>query len=84
MVVALLKPERGLSTSQISWLNSITLLASAAGALVFGRVADILGRKKIYGCEVLILAIGALASAFAPNYTLPADLPGCPRRRHRR
>jgi PHS family inorganic phosphate transporter-like MFS transporter len=68
-VVALLKPEWGLSTSHISWLNSITLLASAAGALVFGRVADILGRKKIYGCEVLILAIGALASAFAPNYT---------------
>jgi MFS transporter, PHS family, inorganic phosphate transporter len=32
-------------------------------------VADMLGRKKIYGYEVLILAIGALASAFAPNYT---------------
>ena len=35
----------------------------------FGRVADILGRKRIYGYEVLILAIGAIASAFAPNYT---------------
>ena len=68
IVVALLKPEWGLSTSQISWLNSITLLASAVGALVFGRIADILGRKRIYGYEVLILAIGALASAFAPNY----------------
>jgi MFS family permease len=67
-MVALLKPEWGLSTSQISWLNSITLLASAVGALVFGRIADILGRKRIYGYEVLILAIGALASAFAPNY----------------
>jgi MFS transporter, PHS family, inorganic phosphate transporter len=36
---------------------------------VFGRIADILGRKKIYGYEVLILAFGALASAFSPNYT---------------
>jgi MFS family permease len=53
----------------VSWLNSSTLLASAVGAIVFGRVADILGRKRIYGYEVLILAIGALASAFAPNYT---------------
>ena len=69
IVVALLKPEWSLSTSQVSLLNSITLLASAVGAIIFGRIADILGRKKIYGFEVLILAIGALASAFSPNYT---------------
>lgn len=69
IVVALLTPEWHLSTSQISLLNSITLLASAAGALLFGRIADILGRKRIYGYEVLILAIGALASAFSPNFT---------------
>jgi MFS transporter, PHS family, inorganic phosphate transporter len=69
IVVALLKPEWHLSTSQVSLINSITLLASAVGALVFGRIADILGRKRIYGYEVLILAIGALASAFAPGFT---------------
>src|ERR1700727_1104918 len=68
IVVSLLKPEWNLSTSQVSWRNSSTLLASAVGAIVFGRVADILGRKRIYGYEVLILAIGALASAFAPNF----------------
>src|SRR5580698_11546202 len=69
IVVALLTPEWGLSTTQVSLLNSVTLAASAVGAIVFGRIADILGRKRIYGYEVLILAIGALASAFAPNYT---------------
>jgi MFS family permease len=69
IVVALLKTQWNLSTGQVSWLNSATLLASAVGAIVFGRVADILGRKKIYGYEVLILAFGALASAFSPNYT---------------
>jgi PHS family inorganic phosphate transporter-like MFS transporter len=68
IVVVLIKPEWGLSTSQVSLLNSVTLAASAVGAIVFGRIADILGRKKIYGYEVLILAIGALASAFAPNF----------------
>src|SRR5260370_2218641 len=70
IVVALLKTQWNLSTGQVSWINSATLLASAVGAVVFGRVADILGRKKIYGYEVLILAAGALASAFSPNYTL--------------
>jgi MFS transporter, PHS family, inorganic phosphate transporter len=69
IVVALLKTQWSLSTTQVSWINSATLLASAVGAVAFGRVADILGRKRIYGYEVLILAIGAIASAFAPNYT---------------
>jgi PHS family inorganic phosphate transporter-like MFS transporter len=65
IVVALIKTQWSLSTNQVSWLNSATLLASAVGALVFGRVADMLGRKRIYGFEVLILAAGAIASAFA-------------------
>jgi MFS transporter, PHS family, inorganic phosphate transporter len=69
IVVSLLKTQWTMSTNQVSWLNSATLLASAVGAIVFGRVADMLGRKRIYGYEVLILAGGALASAFAPNYT---------------
>ncbi len=69
IVVVLIETQWKLSTSQVSWLNSATLLASAVGAIVFGRIADILGRKKIYGYEVLILAIGAIASAFSPNYT---------------
>ena len=68
IVVYLVKPEWHLSTSHVSWLNSATLLASAVGALLFGRVADMLGRKRIYGYEVLILAGGAIASAFAPNF----------------
>jgi PHS family inorganic phosphate transporter-like MFS transporter len=69
IVVVLLKTQWSLSTGQVSWVNSATLLASAVGAVVFGRIADILGRKRIYGYEVLILAFGAIASAFSPNYT---------------
>ena len=69
IVVSLLKTQWSLLTGQVSWLNSATLLASAFGAIIFGRVADMLGRKRIYGYEVLILAAGAIASAFAPNYT---------------
>ena len=48
-------------------VTSTALLASAVGALLFGRVADMLGRKRIYGYEVLVLAAGAIASAFSPN-----------------
>jgi MFS family permease len=52
---------------QKSLLSSLALLTSAVGAVVFGRVADKLGRRKIYGYEVLVLAIGAIASACAPG-----------------
>jgi MFS transporter, PHS family, inorganic phosphate transporter len=48
-------------------VESTALLASAFGALLFGRVADMLGRKRIYGVEVLVLAAGAIGCAFAPN-----------------
>jgi MFS family permease len=53
----------------VALLNSVTLAASAVGAAVFGRIADLLGRKKIYSVEMIVLAVGALASACAPNFT---------------
>jgi PHS family inorganic phosphate transporter-like MFS transporter len=48
-------------------VESTALLASAIGALLFGRIADMLGSKRIYGSEVLVLGAGAVACAFAPN-----------------
>jgi MFS family permease len=69
IVVAILKDQWHLSTGQVSLLNSATLAASAVGAVIFGRVADMFGRKKIYGVEVLILAVGAIASALSPSYS---------------
>jgi PHS family inorganic phosphate transporter-like MFS transporter len=67
IVVKILATQWHLSTDQIELLSSATLAASAFGAVIFGRVADMVGRKKMYGFEVLILAAGAIASAFAPS-----------------
>lgn len=52
---------------QKSLLSSAALLTSAIGAVLFGRIADRLGRRRIYGWEVIILAVGAVASACSPN-----------------
>jgi MFS family permease len=52
---------------QISLLSSLALLTSAFGAVVFGKIADRFGRRKVYGYEMLLLAAGAIASAFAPS-----------------
>jgi MFS transporter, PHS family, inorganic phosphate transporter len=67
VALKLMKDEWAISTFQKATVASLALLTSAAGALVFGKVADRLGRRKIYGYEVLILAVGAIASAFSPN-----------------
>jgi MFS transporter, PHS family, inorganic phosphate transporter len=68
VALTLLKPIWHLSAVQVSVLGSSSLLAAAVGAVIFGRVADVLGRKRIYGLEVLVLAAGAIASAFAPSF----------------
>ncbi len=56
-----------INSLQVSLLSSTALLASVLGAIIFGRIADTMGRKFIYGYELIVLAIGALASAFSPN-----------------
>ncbi len=68
-VTVLLTPIYHLSTNQISLLNSISLLASVAGALTFGKLMDKWGRKRMYGVEVAILVVGAILCAFAWNFT---------------
>jgi MFS family permease len=67
VVMALLKPIWHVGKVEEGLVESTALLASAIGALLFGRVADMLGRKRIYGVEVLVLAAGAIACAFSPN-----------------
>jgi PHS family inorganic phosphate transporter-like MFS transporter len=67
VVMSLLKGEWHINPLQEGLVTSTALLASAVGALLFGRVADMLGRKRIYGFEVLVLAAGAIASAFSPD-----------------
>ena len=67
VVMALLKPMWHVGKLEEGLVESTALLAAAIGALLFGRVADMVGRKRIYGVEVLVLAAGAIACAFSPN-----------------
>ncbi len=63
----LIKVQWAPSKVMVGLLGSTALLAAFLGAMVFGRLADRLGRKKIYGVEAMIMAGGALLSAFSPN-----------------
>ncbi|WP_297215167.1 MFS transporter [Thermoplasma sp.] len=49
-------------------ISSTSLISAVIGAILFGRLLDYLGRKRIYGLELAILIIGALGSAFLTPY----------------
>jgi MFS transporter, PHS family, inorganic phosphate transporter len=67
VVATMVTKEWHIASYQKDLLSSLALLTSAVGAVLFGHIADKLGRRKIYGYEVLVLAVGALATAFAPG-----------------
>jgi MFS transporter, PHS family, inorganic phosphate transporter len=67
VVMTMLKPIWHVGKVEEGLVESTALLAAALGALLFGRVADMIGRKRIYGVEVLVLAAGAIGCAFAGN-----------------
>ena len=57
-----------LSTVETSWVTGSAILGAFFGALVFGRIADVLGRKSVYVGVSVIMVAGALASAVAPGF----------------
>ncbi len=67
-VAALAKSHWHLSTTQTSWVTGSAILAAFFGALIFGRIADVLGRKTIYTTVAVIMIAGAIASALAPGF----------------
>jgi MFS transporter, PHS family, inorganic phosphate transporter len=67
VVLAILTPIWNLNKFEISLIGSTSLIAAALGAIIFGRMADYVGRRSIYGFTLIVLAAGAIASALSPN-----------------
>ncbi|HVB92474.1 MAG TPA: MFS transporter [Acidimicrobiales bacterium] len=65
---ALVAVQWHLSTRQTSWVTGSAILGAFVGAFAFGRIADVIGRKKVYVVVAVIMILGALASAVAPSF----------------
>ena len=57
-----------LSSGHLAVLNSTMLFAAFVGAFVFGRFADLVGRKQVYWLVAAITIVGAIGSALAPSF----------------
>jgi MFS family permease len=58
----------GLSDGQIGWSGSIYIAGAVIGALLFGRLTDRLGRKKLFLVTLVVYTLGTLATAFSPDF----------------
>jgi MFS family permease len=67
IVSSLLKTQWHLDTGQLALLNAVMLGAAFLGALVFGRVADKIGRTRVYWMSAALMVIAAVGSALAPS-----------------
>jgi MFS family permease len=64
----LITKDWNLSSGRLALLNSTMLAAAFLGAFVFGRIADLAGRKRVYWMVAAIMVVGALGSALAPSF----------------
>ena len=66
-IAPVLKQDWGVNPGQLGALFAAGLIGLTFGALLFGPLADRLGRKKILLISVLFFGLGSLLSAFSPN-----------------
>jgi len=67
---ALQRPETlGLSATQIGWAASAYIAGAVLGAIFFGRLADKLGRKRMFLTTLVVYLIATVLTAFTWDIT---------------
>ncbi|NHC38638.1 MFS transporter [Bacillus sp. MM2020_1] len=68
-IIAALKVEWDLTPGQMGWIGSINSIGMAVGALIFGLMADKIGRKHVFIITLLLFSIGSGLSAMTTTLT---------------
>jgi MFS family permease len=58
----------GLSAQQIGWAGSLYVAGAVLGALIFGRAADRLGRKRLFMVTLTVYMLATVATAFTTGF----------------
>ena len=67
IVSVLLKSEWHLGSGELALLNAVMLGAAFLGALAFGRLADVIGRTRVYWMSAAIMVLASVGSALSPS-----------------
>jgi MFS transporter, PHS family, inorganic phosphate transporter len=67
IVSTLLKGQWHLGTGEFALLNAVMLGAAFLGALTFGRLADVIGRTRVYWMSAAMMVLAAVGSALSPS-----------------
>ncbi|MEK4626903.1 MAG: MFS transporter [Solibacillus sp.] len=62
-VIAALAVDWGLNSSQMGWIGSVNSIGMAVGALLFGVLADKVGRKQIFMWTLILFSVASGLSA---------------------
>ena len=72
LVLAMLMRDLGMSKTTAGSLGTLTLLASGIGGLLFGFLADRIGRKQALMASILTYSVCSFASGLATTITMLA------------
>jgi putative MFS transporter len=69
-IIAALQKDWNLTVEQMGWIGSVNSIGMAIGALLFGLLADRIGRKNVFMITLLLFSVGSGLSAFATTLTI--------------
>ncbi|HMG87406.1 MAG TPA: MFS transporter [Terracidiphilus sp.] len=72
IVLATLMRAFGMSRTTAGLLNALTLIASAVGGLIFGVLADRLGRRRMLSASILIYSVFTFACGLSTSIAMLA------------
>ncbi|GAA2156272.1 MFS transporter [Kitasatospora kazusensis] len=65
-----IKAELGMSTASVQWVVSSYVLGFGGFLLLGGRMADLLGRRRVFLAAVAVFALGSLVGGIASDGTV--------------
>ena len=69
-VIAALAIDWNLSPGQMGWIGSVNSFGMAIGALVFGLLADRVGRKRVFIITLVLFSVASGLSAFSTTLAI--------------
>lgn len=69
-IMAALQKDWGLTAEQVGWIGSVNSIGMAVGALVFGILADKIGRKSVFIITLLLFSVGSGLTAFTTTLAM--------------